>query len=172
MMPIGDKDNKDGICCHQKCREIICRSKSTGKRDRQPINRGEPPPLARGVPGNAAGGVLGNAASGGSVKAAAVLIAAGGRGPRPRSCGGGFGGAANSYGASGGGVGHVTHIFPPFVRVGAGLTGPVGSIGKDEGHVMDGVSARGGEVALRITGRGTKNKKEKAKILPVDGADT
>ena len=38
MMPNGDKDNDDGICCHQQCRDKICRNKSAGKRDRQLIS--------------------------------------------------------------------------------------------------------------------------------------
>ncbi len=38
MTQNGNKDNKDGICCHQQCRDIIRRSKSAGKRDRQLIS--------------------------------------------------------------------------------------------------------------------------------------
>jgi hypothetical protein len=40
MTPNGDKDNEDGICRRQQCRDIIRRSKSTGKHDRQLISRG------------------------------------------------------------------------------------------------------------------------------------
>ena len=39
MMPNGDKDNEDGICRRQQCMDIIHRSKSAGKRDRQLISR-------------------------------------------------------------------------------------------------------------------------------------
>jgi len=59
--------------------------------------------------------------------------------------------------------------LPPFVGVGAGLTQAQSVSGRTEG-MMDGC-AGGGEVALRITGV-QKTEKEKAKILPVDGADT
>ncbi len=38
MTPNGDKDNKDGTCRRQQCRDIIGRSKSAGKRDRQLIS--------------------------------------------------------------------------------------------------------------------------------------
>jgi hypothetical protein len=38
--PNGDKDNEDGISGRQQCRDIIRRSKSAGKRDRQLISRG------------------------------------------------------------------------------------------------------------------------------------
>ena len=38
MTPNGDKDNKDGTCRCQQCRDIIGRSKSAGKRDRQLIS--------------------------------------------------------------------------------------------------------------------------------------
>ena len=38
MTPNGDKDNKDGICRRQQCRDIICRSKSARKRDWQLIS--------------------------------------------------------------------------------------------------------------------------------------
>ena len=40
MMPNGDKDNEDGICRPQQHRDIIRRSKSAGKCDRQLISRG------------------------------------------------------------------------------------------------------------------------------------
>ena len=63
---------------------------------------------------------------------------------------------------------HVTHVFPPLLGwVQASQAQSVS--GKTEG-MMDG-HAGGGEVALRIT-KVQKTKKEKAKILPVDGADT
>ena len=38
MLPNSDKDNEDGICHHQQCRDIICRSKSVGKCNRQLIS--------------------------------------------------------------------------------------------------------------------------------------
>jgi hypothetical protein len=41
MTPNGDKDNDDGICRHQQRRDILCRSKSAGKCDRQLISRGD-----------------------------------------------------------------------------------------------------------------------------------
>ena len=60
------------------------------------------------------------------------------------------------------------HVFPPLLGwVQASQAQSVS--GKMEG-MMDGC-AGGGEVALRITGV-QKTKKEKAKILSVDGADT
>ena len=37
ITPNGNKDNKDGISRRQHCRDIISRSKSAGKRDRQLI---------------------------------------------------------------------------------------------------------------------------------------
>ena len=40
MTPNDDKDNEDGICNSQQRRDIIRRSKSAGKRDRQLISRG------------------------------------------------------------------------------------------------------------------------------------
>ena len=40
ITPNGNKENKDGISRRQQCRDIICRSKSAGKRDRQLISRG------------------------------------------------------------------------------------------------------------------------------------
>jgi hypothetical protein len=39
MTPNGDKDNEDGICRRHQRRDIIHRSKSAGKRDRQLISR-------------------------------------------------------------------------------------------------------------------------------------
>ena len=39
--PNGDKDNEDGICRHQQCRDIIHRSKSAGKCNRQLISQGD-----------------------------------------------------------------------------------------------------------------------------------
>jgi hypothetical protein len=63
---------------------------------------------------------------------------------------------------------HVTHVFPHLL--GWVQVSQAQSVsGKTEG-MMDGC-AGGGEVALRITGV-QKTKKEKAKILPVDEADT
>ena len=63
---------------------------------------------------------------------------------------------------------HGTHVFPPLLGwVQASQDQSVS--GKMEG-MMDGC-AEGGKVALRITGA-QKTKKGKAKILPVDGADT
>ena len=38
MTPNGDKDNEDGICRRQQCKDIICRSKSARKRDQQLIS--------------------------------------------------------------------------------------------------------------------------------------
>jgi len=38
MTPNGDKVNNDGICRHQQPRDIIRRSKSAGKRNRQLIS--------------------------------------------------------------------------------------------------------------------------------------
>jgi hypothetical protein len=40
MTPNGNKDNEDGICRHQQRKDIICRSKSVRKHDRQLISRG------------------------------------------------------------------------------------------------------------------------------------
>ena len=80
---------------------------------------------------------------------------------------GGFIGAA-TLGRFGRGVWHMTHVSPPLLGwVQASQAQSVS--GKTEG-MMDGC-AGGGEVALQITGV-QKTKKEKAKILPVDGADT
>ena len=109
MTPNGNKDNEDGICRHQQHRDIICRSKSAGKRSRQLIsqdghrllNSRRQPPLDRGVLGNAAGGS-------GSVKAVAVSIAGG---CAASARGGGFAGATNLW-RFGRGVWHVTHVFP------------------------------------------------------------
>jgi len=63
---------------------------------------------------------------------------------------------------------HITHVFPPLLGwVQASQAQSVS--GRTEG-MMDGC-AGGGEVALQITGV-QKKKKEKAKISPVEGADT
>ena len=63
---------------------------------------------------------------------------------------------------------HVTHVFPSLL--GWVQVSQAQSVsGKTEG-MMDGC-AGGGEVASRITGV-QNTKKEKVKILPVDGADT
>ncbi len=63
---------------------------------------------------------------------------------------------------------HVTHVFPPLL--GWVQVSQAQSIsGKPEG-MMEGC-AGGGKVALQITGV-QNTKKEKAKILSVDGADT
>ena len=63
---------------------------------------------------------------------------------------------------------HITQVFPPLLGwVQASQAQSVS--GKTKG-MMDSC-AGGGEVALRITGV-QKMKKEKAKILPVDDADT
>jgi len=40
MKPNSNKDNEDGICCRQQCRDIIHRSKSAGKRAQLLISRG------------------------------------------------------------------------------------------------------------------------------------
>ena len=64
-------------------------------------------------------------------------------------------------------VGHHARLSP-FVGVGAGHTGPVG-IGKTEGMVDGWCWGWRGGVADYW---GTKMKKEKAKILPVDRADS
>ena len=110
---------------------------------------GGAPPLARGVPGNTA--------SSRSVEAAAVSIAGGGTAP-----------ARGGVFVGGRGVWHITHMFPPLLGwVQASQAQLV--LGKTVGMV-NGWSG-GGEVALRIT-RVQKKKKEKEKILPVDGADT
>ncbi len=121
MTPNSGKFYKDGICRRQQCRDIIHRSKSAGKRDRQLISQG--------------GHVLLNSARRGSPppcswragKHGQQQISRGGRRlnsrgrSRPRSwwrlC----------WGA--GCLAHHAHVSP-FVGVGAGLTGPVG-IGKD-----------------------------------------
>ena len=63
---------------------------------------------------------------------------------------------------------HVTHLFPPLLGWVQASQAQLVS-GKTEG-MIDGC-AGGGEVALRITGV-QKMKNEKAKFLPVDGADT
>jgi len=144
MMPNGNKDNEDGICCHQQRRDIVRRGKNAGKGNRQLISQGGRgllnsarrwrSPLARGVPGNAAGS--------GSVEAAAVSIAGGGAAP---TSGGGFVGATNLW-RFGGGVWHVVHIFPPLL--GWVQTSQAQSV---LGKTKCGWSG-GGEVALRITG--------------------
>jgi len=63
---------------------------------------------------------------------------------------------------------HVTHVFPPLLGWVQASQAQLVS-GKTEG-MIDGC-AGGGEVVLRITGV-QKTKKEKAKISPVDRADT
>jgi len=40
MTPNGNSDNEDGICRRQQCRDIIRRSKSAGKCNRQLISQG------------------------------------------------------------------------------------------------------------------------------------
>jgi hypothetical protein len=132
MTPNGDKDNKDGICRRQQRRDIICRSKSAGKCNRQLISRGGHGLLnSRGSRAAPARGVPGNAAGSGTVKAAAVSIAGGGAAPAPRSW------LRLRWGHKlmalrAGCLAHHTRLSP-FIGVGAGITGPV-SIGKDGGH--------------------------------------
>ena len=107
-------------------------------------------------------GVPANPASSGSVEATAISIAGGGAAP---ARGGGFIGATNLVLRAGCLARHAR--LSPFLGGGAGHTGPVG-IGKDGGH--GGWLVGGGEGIADY--RGTKTKKEKVKIFPVDGADT